>query len=787
MAGLIGARIKRKEDPRLITGNGHFTDDIKLPGMLHAAFLRSPYAHARIKRIDVSEALKLPGVTAVFTGADIAKKMKAVPAMWFVTGSDLKPKPRSPLAVDKVLYAGEAVAVAVAEDRYTARDALDLIVVEYEELPAVVGQEAAMQEGAPLLHEDVPNNLALVWKAGEIPDEVFEQAEVVVRQRLYNQRVIPNPMETRGAVAQYNPGSGEMTIWCTTQNPHIHRMVYSEVLGIPESKLRIIAPDVGGGFGAKIATYTEEAVVGCVARELKRPVKWAEERSEHFKATTHARDEVIEIELAGTRDGIMTALRVKNTANLGAYLSTFGAGCPTIDFGLMVTGAYTIPQAAVVTYGVYTNTTPTDAYRGAGKPEATFQIERAVDLFAREIGMDPVEVRRKNMVQKEAFPYSNPMGCVYDSGDYHLTLDKALKMIGYEELRQEQEELRKQGRYIGIGVSTYVELCGFGPSKVAGAIGFQGGVWENSTVRVHPSGKVNVYTGTSPHGQGTETSFSQVVAEKLGIPMEDVEIIHGDTQSISMGWGTYGSRTTAVGGAAVAIATDRVIEKAKKIAAHELEVAEEDLEFSAGVFQVAGVPGQARTFQEMAKSANFAWNLPEGMEPSLEAQSFFDPSNFVYPFGAHICVVEVDGNTGQVELKRYVAVDDVGRVINPMLAEGQVHGGIAQGVGQALWEGAVYGENGQLLSGTFMDYTMPKARFFPTIETAFTETPSPVNPLGAKGIGETGTTAAPPAVANAVMDALRPFGVKDLDMPLTPEKVWKAMRNGGVANDTECI
>ncbi|WP_019120655.1 xanthine dehydrogenase family protein molybdopterin-binding subunit [Brevibacillus massiliensis] len=779
MAGLVGARIKRKEDPRLITGNGNFTDDIKLPGMLHAAFLRSPYAHARIKRIDVSEALKLPGVKAVFTGADIAKKMKAVPAMWFVTGADLKPKPRSPLAVDKVLYAGEAVAVAVAEDRYTARDALDLIVVEYEELPAVVGQEAAMQEGAPLVHEDVPNNLALVWKAGEIPDEVFEQAEVVVRQRLYNQRVIPNPMETRAAVAQYNPGSGEMTIWCTTQNPHIHRMVYSEVLGIPESKLRIIAPDVGGGFGAKIATYTEEAVVGCVARELKQPVKWAEERSEHFKATTHARDEVIEIELAGTRDGIMTALRVKNTANLGAYLSTFGAGCPTIDFGLMVTGAYTIPRAAVVTYGVYTNTTPTDAYRGAGKPEATFQIERAVDLFAREIGMDPVEVRRKNMVQKEAFPFSNPMGCVYDSGDYHLTLDKALEMIDYQALRQEQEELRKQGRYIGIGVSTYVELCGFGPSKVAGAIGFQGGVWENSTVRVHPSGKVNVYTGTSPHGQGTETAFSQVVAEKLGIPMEDVEIIHGDTQSISMGWGTYGSRTTAVGGAAVAIATDRVIEKAKKIAAHELEVAEEDLEFSEGIFQVAGVPGQARTFQEMAKSANFAWNLPEGMEPSLEAQSFFDPSNFVYPFGAHICVVEVDGSTGQVELKRYVAVDDVGRVINPMLAEGQVHGGVAQGVGQALWEGAVYGENGQLLSGTFMDYTMPKARFFPTIETAFTETPSPVNPLGAKGIGETGTTAAPPAVANAVMDALRPFGIKDLDMPLTPEKVWKAMRNGG--------
>jgi carbon-monoxide dehydrogenase large subunit len=555
-------------------------------------------------------------------------------------------------------------------------------------------------------------------------------------------------------------------------------MVYSDVLGIPESKLRVVAPDVGGGFGAKIATYNEEAVVACLARELKRPVKWVEERREHFTATTHARDEVIEVELAGKRDGTLTAIRVKNTANLGAYCSTFGAGCPTIDFGLMVSGAYSIPQAAVVTYGVYTNTTPTDAYRGAGKPEATFQIERAVDLFARKIGMDPAELRRKNLVPKESFPYSNAMGVVYDSGDYSLALDKALEMAEYEALRREQKEMRKQGKLLGIGISTYVELCGFGPSKVAGAIGFQGGVWENSTVRVHPTGKVSVYTGTSPHGQGTATTFAQVVAEKLGIPLEDVELVHGDTHSVSMGWGTYGSRATAVGGAAVSIAADRVIEKAKKIAAHELEVAEEDLEFSDGVFQVKGVPGQKRTFREIAKSANFAWNLPDGVEPSLEAQSFFDPPNFVYPFGTHICVVEVDGETGEVTLRRYIAVDDVGRVINPLLAEGQVHGGIAQGVGQALWEGAVYSENGQLLSGTFMDYAMPKARFFPAIESVFTETPSPVNPLGAKGVGETGTTAAPPAVVNAVMDALQPFGVKNLDMPLTPEKVWRAMQNG---------
>ena len=778
MASLIGSAVKRKEDPRLITGNGCFTDDIKLPGMLYAAFLRSPYAHAGIRRIDTEKAAALPGVTAVFTGRDLAGKIKDVPPMWLLPGADLKPKSRPVLATDKVRYAGEAVAVVVAENRYIARDALDLIDVEYDVLPAVVQQEQALQEGAPLLYDDVPSNLALLWKAGEIPDEVFAEAEVVVKERLYNQRVIPNPMETRGAVAQYNPGSGEMTLWCTSQNPHIHRLIYTEVLGIPETKLRIIAPDVGGGFGSKIATYTEEAVVACLAREVKRPVKWIEERKEHFMATSHGRDEVLEVELAGTKEGRITALRVTNTANLGAYLSTFGAGCPTIDFGLMVTGAYDIPQAAVTTYGVYTNTTPTDAYRGAGKPEATYQIERIIDLFADKIGMDPVEVRRINFVSREAFPYNNAMGVTYDSGDYLLTLDKALEMLDYEALRREQEELRKQGKHIGIGFSSYVELCGFGPSAVAGAIGFQGGVWENSTVRVHPTGKVTVFTGTSPHGQGTATTFCQIVADKLGVPIEDVELVHGDTQTISMGWGTYGSRATAVGGAAVSIAADRVIEKAYKIAAHELETTVDRIDFLKGRFFIRGDITRSRSIQEIAKSANFAWNLPPGVEPSLEGQSFFDPSNFVYPFGTHICVVEVDEQTGEIEIKRYIAVDDVGRVINPLLAEGQVHGGIAQGVGQALWEGAVYSEQGQLLSGTFMDYTMPKARFFPVIETAFTETLSPVNPLGAKGVGETGTTAAPPAVVNAVMDALKPFGVKHVDMPLTPEKVWRAIRSG---------
>jgi carbon-monoxide dehydrogenase large subunit len=552
------------------------------------------------------------------------------------------------------------------------------------------------------------------------------------------------------------------------------------VLGIPESKLQVVAPDVGGGFGCKIAVYPDEALVGYVARDLRRPVKWTEDRREHFITTTHGRDMILDVELAGKRDGTLTALRIKNTANLGAYLSTAAPGVPTILFGLIVTGPYKIPQAAVEVIGVMTNTTPTDAYRGAGRPEATYQIERMVDLFAEEIGMDPVEVRRKNLIRADEFPYTNALGLQYDSGDYHRALDKALKMIDYDQFRKDQEEARKKGRYLGIGFSTYVEICGLGPSKVAGAVGFQGGLWESATVRVHPSGKISVFTGASPHGQGEETTFAQIVSQKLGVPVEDIEIVHGDTDRISMGWGTYGSRTTPVGGTAIAIACDRVLEKAKKIAAHALEVSEADLDFEDGTFQVKGVPDKKITFQEVTLQAYLAWNLPEGVEPSLEAQAFYDPSNFVYPFGTHICVVEVDGETGEVKLKRYVAVDDPGPVINPMVAEGQVHGGIVQGIGQALWEGAVYDEKGQLISGTFMDYAMPKARFFPNFETAFTETPSPVNPLGVKGIGETGTIASTPAVVNAVVDALKPFGVKDLDMPLTPEKVWRAMQKGRV-------
>lgn len=778
MANVVGTPLKRKEDPRLLTGNGRFSDDIQLPGMLHAAILRSPHAHAHIKKINAEAALKLPQVVAVYTGKDLEGKIGPIPSSWLVPDCNLKEAPQYPLAIDRVRYVGDGVALVIAEDRYAVRDALDLIDVEYEALPAAVRQKEAMQEGAPLVHDDIEHNIALHWKAGEIADEVLESAEVVVRESFYVQRVFPSPIETRAAIGEYNPGSGELTLWCTSQNPHIHRMVLSGVLGISEAKLRVIAPDMGGGFGGKIGVYPDEALIGYAARDLGRPVKWIEKRSEHFTASNAGRDEVIDVELYGQRDGALTAIRVKNTANLGAYLSTMGPGVATIDFGLMITGAYDIPHASCETFGVYTNTTPTDAYRGAGKPEATYQIERIIDLYAREIGMDPVELRRKNFAPKEAFPYTNAQGLIYDSGDYEKPLQKALEIVNYEQLRQEQEEMRKQGKLIGVGISTYVELCGFGPSKVAGAIGFQGGVWENSTVRVHPSGKVTVYSGTSPHGQGHATTFGQIVADKLGIPMDDIELVFSDTRAISMSWGTYGSRSTPVGGAAVAIAADRVVEKAKKIAAHELEAAADDIIFESGIFQVKGVPGQQRTFQEIAKAANMAWNLPEGMEPSLEAQSFFDPENFVYPFGTHIVVVEVDKETGEIQMKRYVCVDDVGRVINPLTAEGQVHGGIAQGVGQALWEGAVYSSEGQLLSGTLMDYTLPKARFFPPIESSFTETPSPVNPLGAKGVGETGTTASIPAVMNAVMDALKPYGVKDIDMPLTPEKVWRVIQEG---------
>ncbi len=791
---LFGSSVKRVEDPRFITGHGAYTDDIKLPGMAYMAILRSPYAHARIQRIDTARAQRHPGVYAVFTGRDLQDKVGPIPCGFLIPDSDLKVPPYRALCIDTVRYTGDAVAAVVASSQYVAHDALDLIEVEYEPLPVVTTQEAALAAGAPQLHEDAPGNLAFHWKfaAGDV-DKALSEAEIVLKERFVQQRLIPNAMEPRGALAQWMPGADELTLWNTTQNPHIARFLLSVTNGLPENKIRVIARDVGGGFGSKIPFYPWDALTAYAARATGRPVKWIETRRENYLATIHGRDEVIEVELAARRDGTITGLRVKNWANMGAYLSSVAPGVPTWLFALIVPGCYRIENYACDVYGVFTNTTPTDAYRGAGRPEAAFLIERMVDLLSRELGMDPADVRRKNFIPKDAFPYTNAGTLEYDSGDYEQTLDLALRMVEYPSVREEQRRRRESsppaplpaGRgeagapkdtYLGIGLSTYVEVCGMAPSKAAGAMGIQGGLWEPATVRVLPTGKVYVYTGTNPHGQGEETTFAQLVGEELGIPIADIEVVHGDTSQISMGWGTYGSRTTAVGGSAVVFAARKVREKATKLAAHLLEAAPDDIVFDAGRFHVAGSPDKAKTIQEIALMANLAWNLPEGMSPGLEEQHFFDPTNFTFPFGAHACVVEVDAETGEITIRRYIAVDDVGHVINPMIVDGQVHGGVAQGIGQALYEHAIYDENGQLISGSMMDYTVPNATQIPTIETARTVTPSPVNPMGLKGVGEAGTIAATQAVVNAVVDALAPLGVRHVAMPMTPERVWRTIQ-----------
>ena len=778
---LFGAKIRRREDPRLITGRATYTDDLHPSGLTHAEIVRSPHAHARIKRVDVEAARRHPGVVAVFTGGDLQGKINPIPTAWLIPNSDLKTPPHPALAVDTVRYVGDGVAVVVAEDRYAARDAARLVRVEYEPLPAVVDQQKAMERGASQLHPDAPNNLAFTWSVGDADatGAAFKEAErngIVLSQRFVNQRLIPNAIETRAVVAQYNSGSGDLTVWYTTQNPHIARFLMSVVTGIPEHKIRIIAPEVGGGFGSKIPFYADEAIVAFCARATGRPVKWAEDRGENYLSTIHGRDHITDLEVAARRDGTITALRGKTWANLGAYLSTAAPGVPTILHGLILTGAYTIPHLHYVVHGVFTNTTPVDAYRGAGRPEATYLIERIVDLVAAKLNMDPSEVRRKNFIAPDKFPYTTAAGLSYDSGNYGPALDRALAMAEYSRLRDEQRRGPRNGKHLGIGLSTYVEICGLGPSAVAGAVGFQGGLWESAVVRMHPTGKATAFTGASPHGQGEETTFAQIVAEELGLPIDDVEVVHGDTGAIPMGWGTYGSRTTVVGGAALVLAARRVLEKATKIAAHMLEAAEKDVVFDQGRFSVRGSPDRAKTIQEVTLQAYLAWNLPPGVEPSLEASAFYDPSNFTFPFGAHVAVVEVDAETGQVDLRQYVAVDDCGRVINPLIVDGQVHGGLVQGIAQALYEGAAYGPDGQLLTGSMADYAVPKAHMFPAFATDRTETPSPHNPLGVKGVGETGTIASTAAIVNAVVDALRPYGITHLDMPLTPERIWNAIR-----------
>jgi carbon-monoxide dehydrogenase large subunit len=773
----FGSGIRRREDPRLITGAATYTDDFTAPGTLHAAMLRSPHAHARITKIDTTRACQAPGVVAVYTGADVEGVLQPVPCAWLLPNANLKIAVYPTIAKDTVRYVGDIVAAVVAETPYQAYDALDLIEVDYDPLPSVTSPVETMKPGAPELHPDIPNNEAFHWTlaCGDV-DAAFAQADMVIKERIVQQRLIPNAMEPRAAFAKWSGASGELTLWNTTQNPHILRFICAGVTGVPEDKLRVIAPEVGGGFGSKIATYPGEFIAVFAAMKLNRPIKWVETRSENFQATTHGRDHIQEVELAARKDGTILGLRVTSWSALGAYLSTAAPGIPTILHGLMLSGVYDVPAIKEDVHGVYTNATPVEAYRGAGRPEATFILERMVDKLAKTIGMDPAEVRLKNMIPRFENGHAVITGLNYDSGDYPAGLKKLLAHTKYQDLRREQQEARKQGRYIGIGLASYCEICGLGPSQVAGAIGFQGGLWESAIVRVHPTGKIHVFIGASPHGQGEETTFAQIVASEIGVDVQDVKVIHGDTDLTPMGWGTYGSRTTAVGGAALVLATRKVKDKAKVIAAHLLEAAVEDMDYADGRFFVKGSPDKGKSIQEVALMAHVAWNMPAGVEAGLEASMFYDPPNFTFPYGSHLAIVEVDPETGQVTPTRYVALDDCGPQINPVIVAGQVHGGVVQGMGQALWEEAVYDENGQLLTGSMLDYALPRADRLPEIEVLSSVTPSPHHPLGLKGIGEAGTIASTVAVYNAVLDAVSPFGVETLQMPMTPERVWRAIQ-----------
>jgi carbon-monoxide dehydrogenase large subunit len=773
----FGTSVLRLEDPRLITGKGRFTDNLSPTGAAHMVVLRSPYAHARIKSIDAGTAASMAGVLAVYNGADMAAAgFGGIPCAWVVPDSDTKTPEHPPIAIDTVRYVGDAVAIVLAESEAQARDAALAVDVDYETMGVVVNARTACEDGAPLVHDDVAGNQCFHWTvSGGDVEAAFAAADVVVSETVVNQRLIPTAMEPRAAIADWDAAMEEVTLWVTSQNPHIARFLLSLDTGIAEHKIRVIAPDVGGGFGSKIPHYPEDSMVIFASQQLNRPVKWTETRSENYLATIHGRDHQTEVEMAAKSDGTFLGLRAKTWANLGAYLSTASTGVPTILHGLMLSGAYNIGAIHEDVYGVFTNTTPVDAYRGAGRPEATFLVERMAELVAKELSMDPAEVRRKNLIKPFTDGHEVATGLIYDTGNYEPALDKALEMFGYEEARKSQAAARAKGRLVGIGVSTYTEICGLGPSEVAGAVGFGGGLWESAIVRFHPSGKVSLMVGVSPHGQGEATTFAQIVSDQLGVEVADVEVIYGDTAKTPMGWGTYGSRTTPVASGAIMGAIAQLKEKGTKIAAHLLEASEGDIEFAGGVFSVKGSPEHSRTIQDIALAANTAWSMPDGVEPGFEAASFFDPSNFVYPFGTHIAQVEVDPETGEIDFQRYVAVDDCGPIINPMIVEGQIHGGIAQGVAQVLWEGAHYDDDGNLVTGSMMDYAIPKAEFLPNFELGKTETPTGVNPLGVKGVGETGTIASTPTVYNAVMDALAPLGVAKVDMPLTPERVWRAI------------
>jgi len=779
----IGASPRRKEDFRFITGKGNYTDDINRAGQTFACFVRSPHAHATIGRIDAAAALAMPGVVAVLTGQDMADDgIGGLICGWMVhskDGSPMKAGPHPALAQGKVRYCGDCVAVVIAESYAQAKDAAEAVAVDYHPLAAVVDAKAALGPDAPLVHDEIAHNMVFDWELGNYKETVdaFTAAAKVVSLDIVNNRLIPNAMEPRAAIGDYDSGTGIHTLYTTSQNPHVARLVLSAFIGIaPEHKLRVIAPDVGGGFGSKIFIYAEETVCVWAARRVGRPVKWTGERSESFLSDAHGRDHHTHAALALDAGGRITGLRVKTIANLGAYLSTFASSVPTYLYATLLSGQYDIPAIYAEVQGVYTHTAPVDAYRGAGRPEATFVVERIVEEAARQLGEDPAEFRRRNFIR--SFPHQTPVIMAYDIGDYEASLDKAMQLVDYDGFPGRRRASEAAGKRRGIGLSTYIEACGIAPSAAVGSLGAGVGLWESAEVRVNPTGSVEVLTGSHSHGQGHETTFAQLVSERLGVPLENVEIVHGDTDKVQFGMGTYGSRSGAVGMSAIAKALDKVEAKAKKIAAHLMEAAPGDIEFKDGRFTVAGTD-KSLTFPEVSLAAYVGHKFPTSeIEPGLKESAFYDPLNFTFPAGCHICEVEIDPDTGVVRIERFVAVDDFGVIINPMIVEGQVHGGIAQGIGQALLEHGIYSEDGQLLTGSFMDYTMPRAGDLPSFQLGLTTTRCPSNPLGMKGCGEAGAIAAPPAVINAITDALQ---IRDFAMPATPERVWRAANAVAIA------
>jgi len=765
----VGQPLKRVEDPRLIKGIATYIDDMTLPGMLHVAFLRSPYAHAKINSINTDAAKALPGVIGVFTGAEVNDKCGVVPCASQMP--DLKNPNHKVLAGGRAYFVGHAVAVVVATDRYVARDALDLIEVDYEPLPAVSDPQKALEKNSPLTHPELGSNTAFTWTLanGDI-DAAFKQADRVVHQCMIHQRLTPMAIEPRGCIASHHPGEGTMTLWTSTQIPHLIRTLLPGMIGVAENKLRIVAPEVGGGFGSKLNLYAEEALCCHLAMRLGAPVKWIETRRENAMSTIHGRDQIADYEIAVKKDGTLLGIKSRTIADLGSYLQLLTPAIPTLT-GLMLGGCYKCKAVRMDVTGVYTNKMATDAYRGAGRPEATYAIERMMDVIADELGLDPIKVRQKNFPKPGEFPFNTPTGLTYDSGNYQGALKKAQQLVGWEKLLKQRDTARKAGKLFGIGISTYVEICALGPSKMMAA-----GGWEWGCVRIEMSAKVTVITGTTPHGQGQETSFAQIVADRLGVPIEDIVVMRGDTAVAHYGRDTYGSRATAVGGSAIVMCIDKLVAKGKILAAHLLRTKPNKIEFRDGNFFIKGSPKKSVTWKQLAPESYLAKNIPPNFEPGFEASSFFEPSNCTYPFGTHIVAVQIDRETGEVTFVKYTAVDDCGPQINPLLVEGQVQGGIAHSLGQVLFERTVYDENAQLITGEFMDYAMPRAKDIPEYLLGSTVTPSPSNPLGIKGVGEAGTIGATPAIANAVIDALSPLGIRHLDLPLLPEKIWKAIQ-----------